>query len=429
MKSNLPVPDNEKKRIEALNNYYILDTELESEFDSLTKLASLACDVPISLITLLDENRQWFKSRHGINASETPRELAFCQYTIMDDELFEVEDTSKDQRFVNNLLVSEDPNIRFYAGMPLIDPSGYALGTLCVLDIQPNKLTKNQIQILELLAEKAISLIVERRKIEELKNFEKIFNLSNDMICIAGTDGYLKKVNPAFKKVLGWDDDYLLKATFIDLVHPDDLQTTLFELSKLTAGETTVNFTHRIKNKDNSYKTLQWVAIPEPGTDNLFAIARDVTIEKNKDLQLVSSENRFRSFFENSQGLMCTHDLEGKFLSVNQAGARLVGYTTDELMQMSLFDVVPKSHHENIDNYLIKIQKKGKAEGLMTTICKNGTTRIWMFNNILDKTSADQNYVIGNSADITERLRLENDLQHTKNVLEQTNQVARVGGR
>ena len=428
MNTNFPVPNNEKKRVEALNNYYILDTELESEFDSLTKLASLACNVPISLISLLDENRQWFKSRHGINASETPRELAFCQYTIMDDELFEVEDARKDQRFVNNLLVTEDPNIRFYAGMPLIDPSGYALGTLCVLDIQPNKLTKSQVQILELLAEKVISLIVDRRKIEELKNFEKIFNLSNDMICIAGTNGYLKKVNPAFNKVLGWDDDYLLKDTFIDLVHPGDLKATLFELSKLAAGETTANFTHRVKNKDSSYKTLQWVAIPEPGTDNLFAIARDVTIEKNKDLQLVSSENRFRSFFENSQGLMCTHDLEGKFLSVNKAGAKLVGYTPDELLKMSLFDVVPKSHHENIDNYLIEIQKKGKAEGLMTTICKNGTQRIWMFNNILDKTSADQNYVIGNSADITERLRLENDLQHTKNVLEQTNQVARVGG-
>ncbi|MBC7913027.1 MAG: PAS domain S-box protein, partial [Pyrinomonadaceae bacterium] len=428
MNNILPVPDNEKERIEALNSYYILDTQLESEFDRLTKLASLACNVPISLISLLDEYRQWFKSRHGLNASETPRELAFFQYTIMKDELFEVEDARKDERFVNNLLVKEDPNIRFYAGLPLIDPKGYALGTLCVIDTQPNKLTKGQVQILELLAEEVISLIVDRRKIEELKNFEKIFNLSNDMICIAGTDGYFKKVNPAFKKVLGWDNDYFLKATFFDLVHPDDLQATFNELSKLTAGESTVNFTHRVKNKDSSYKTMQWVAIPEPGTDNLFAIGRDVTMEKNKDLQLAASENRFRSFFENSQGLMCTHNLEGKFLSVNKSGARLVGYTTDELLEMSLYDLVPKNHHQNIDNYLIEIQKKGSAEGLMTTICKDGTSRTWMFNNILDTTFADQHYVIGNSADITERLLLEKDLQHTKNILEQTNQVARVGG-
>jgi PAS domain S-box-containing protein len=428
MNNILPVPDNEKERIDALNSYYILDTQLESEFDRLTKLASLACNVPISLISLMDENRQWFKSRHGLNTSETPRELAFCQYTIMKAELFEVEDARKDERFVSNLLVTDDPNIRFYAGIPLIDPKGYALGTLCVIDIQPNKLTNNQIQILELLAEEVISLIVDRRKIEELKNFEKIFNLSNDMICIAGTDGHFKKTNPAFKKVLGWDDDFLLKATLLDLVHPDDLKATFNELSKLTAGESSVNFTHRVKNKNSSHKTLQWVAIPEPGTDNLFAIARDVTMEKNKDLQLASSENRFRSFFENSQGLMCTHNLEGKFLSVNKSGAKLVGYTTDELLEMSLFDIVPKSHRENIDKYLIDIQKEGKAEGLMTTVCKDGSKSTWMFNNILDTTSSGKHYVIGNSVDITDRLRLEKDLQHTKNILEQTNQVARVGG-
>lgn len=419
---------NENQRLEALKKYEILDSLSEDEFDRITEQASLICDVPISLISLIDDNRQWFKSKVGLSVSETSRDLAFCNHAIQGDEMLEVEDATKDERFINNELVTGEPKIRFYAGQPLVDPDGFALGTLCVIGQEPKKLTPKQIRLLQLLATQTMQLIIERRQKAELKNFENLFELSNDLICIAGTDGFFKKVNPAFEKVLGWDKSVLLTTSFFDLVHPDDLLKTQNEITRLSNGINTINFTHRFLTKNEQYKILQWVGTPEPLTGNLFAIARDVSEEKAKEKQLVLSEERARAFFENSQGFMCTHDLEGRFLSVNGAGAVILGYTPKEILSMSLFDIVPETTHGNIRAYLVRVAQTGHDKGQMITVTKQGDKRIWMYNNILELGMDGNTYVIGNAIDITERQLLENDLRKTKEVLEQTNKVARVGG-
>ncbi len=423
-----PVPQNEKERLQALKDYNILDTLSEEEYDRLTELASLICDVPVSLVSLIDEHRQWFKSKVGIEVTETPREIAFCSHAIMGKDLFEVEDATKDERFSSNPLVTSDPNIRFYAGYPLIDTSGYALGTLCVIDNKPRRLTENQQQSLRLLADQVISLITNKRKIEELNHFEKLFNLSEDMICIAGTDGFLKRINPSFTTMVGWVQEDILKTSFFDLVHPDDLGAIRKEIERLYKGLSSINFTSRLKTKKGVYKVLDWVATLDRQTQNIFAIARDVTEVKKKEQQLKTSEDKLRAFFDHSQGLMCTHDMLGNFITVNVAGAALLGYTVEEVLKKSLFDITPEKHHPSIAQYLTDIQVNKTAEGLMTTMHKNGEIRIWMFNNVMEQNADGESYVIGNSIDITERYNLEKDLVKTKQMLEQTNQVARVGG-
>ena len=422
-----PFSDNEAKRLEVLKNYHILDTENDADFDRLTQLASLLCDAPISLISLIDESRQWFKSKTGIPVQELPRELSMCQYVINTPDALVVEDAATDERFRNNPIILNNPGLRFYAGYPLIDPDGFALGTLCVIDKIPKQLTTTQRKALQLLAEEAMALIVAKRKKEELENFEKLFEISNDLISVSGTDGYLKKINPAFTKLLGWDKEILLGEPFISLVHPDDLEKTKNEISRLMSDGHPVHFTNRIRAKNGEYKILQWAGTPEPATGNIFSIARDITNEKNIEEQIQVSENKFRSFFEYSQGLMCTHGLDGKFLSVNKSGASLLGYSVEEMLLMSLFDIVPVKHHPSLQNYLDEININGKANGLMTTIHKNKSIKIWLFNNIIEKNVEGERYVIGNSIDVTERMRLEKDLQRTKELLEQTNRLARVG--
>jgi diguanylate cyclase (GGDEF)-like protein len=165
-----PIPHNEKSRLKALQEYEIMDTLPEQAYDDFTKLASIICNTPIALITLLDGQRQWFKSKIGLETNETPREAAFCAHAIMSpDEVMIIHDASNDERFVNNPLVTSDPNIRFYAGAPLITPSGQALGTICVIDNKPREITHQQIEALKVLSREVVVQLELRRSINTLE--------------------------------------------------------------------------------------------------------------------------------------------------------------------------------------------------------------------------------------------------------------------
>ena len=147
----------EQERLAALHRYEILDTPPELDFDDLTGLAARVCVAPIALLTLIDEERQWVKARVGLEITETPRDIAFCNYAIQQAGLFVVPDALADPRFANNPLVTEGPRIRFYAGSPLITPDGQALGTLCVIDRVPRQLPQDQATALTALSRQVVA--------------------------------------------------------------------------------------------------------------------------------------------------------------------------------------------------------------------------------------------------------------------------------
>ncbi|MGA2592102.1 MAG: GAF domain-containing protein [Bryobacteraceae bacterium] len=158
-----PIPPNEQARLELLRQYQILDTAAEQVFDEITALAANICETPICLLTFVDRDRTWYKSSVGMEVTETPREIAFCSHAICQDELYVVPDTRADERFADNPLVTGDPSLRFYAGMPLLSPEGLAMGTLCVLDRKPRALTPEQADKLKALAKSAVLLLEIRR--------------------------------------------------------------------------------------------------------------------------------------------------------------------------------------------------------------------------------------------------------------------------
>jgi len=150
---------NEQLRILSLQRYRILDTSPDKQFDRITTLASELLDAPIALVSLVDEHRQWFKSKVGLDASETPREHAFCAHAILDDSVLQITDAALDPRFANNPLVTSYPNIRFYAGAPLITDDGHRLGTLCVIDQKPRTLNKQQLDTLRGLSQLVVDAL------------------------------------------------------------------------------------------------------------------------------------------------------------------------------------------------------------------------------------------------------------------------------
>lgn len=167
-------PQNEAVRLAALQEYNILDTLPEKDFDNLTEIASMICGTPVSLITLVDKDRQWFKSRKGLEVTETPREFAFCAHAILQpDEPLIVTDSTKDERFRDNPLVTGEPYVIFYAGVPLVSEGGYPLGSLCVIDHQPRQLTAEQIDALRALSRQASHLLELGRKVAQLERREQ----------------------------------------------------------------------------------------------------------------------------------------------------------------------------------------------------------------------------------------------------------------
>lgn len=209
-------PKNESLRIASLNELQIINTEPEANYDSIAQLASYICDVPVSLITLVADDKQWFKAKFGTDLCGTDREIAFCSHAILEpDKLMVVKDTQLDPRFLDNPLVTSDINIRFYAGMPLLSSEGFPLGTLCVLDNKPHDLDDKQKDALKALAKQVESLFELRRQNLELEKIKKDLNIKNNQLKeFAGTVSHDMKM-PLANMIITSD---LLRAKYGHLI-------------------------------------------------------------------------------------------------------------------------------------------------------------------------------------------------------------------
>lgn len=226
MPASLPPPPRELSRLAALLRYEILDTPDESAFDDFTHLAAHICQTPIALISLVDDHRQWFKSRLGLDISETPREISFCAHTIEGPNLFEVNDALQDPRFSNNPLVQGGPHVRFYAGAPLTTPDGYNLGTLCVIDQQPRALDDAQREALTRLSRQIMRLFEERlqshRYAEQAAMQQALLNSAASAMLLTTANGHISGVNPTAERLFGYPEAMLLGQSLTSALFPQD---------------------------------------------------------------------------------------------------------------------------------------------------------------------------------------------------------------
>ena len=206
-----PLPQNEQERLLELRKYDILDTESDVVFDNMVQLASYICKTPIAAISLVDENRQWFKAIFGLNAKETSRDVAFCAHTILEEDSLIIENALNDERFFDNPLVTGDPSIRFYAGVPLVTQRGMHLGTLCVIDTEFRQITQEQLSAIKTLAhsvmahlELRLSHKKIRKYVDQLQLSATIFETATENIVVTDANNCFITVNPAFTKTTGY---------------------------------------------------------------------------------------------------------------------------------------------------------------------------------------------------------------------------------
>lgn len=230
-------PSDEIERLRALRSYGVLDGAPIPQLDHLTALAAQICGAPISLVSLVDERRQWFLSRYGLDTTETPRGHAFCAHALQEDDLFEVEDATLDRRFKENPLVTGEPRIRFYAGMPLFNEDRMALGTLCVIDRRPRKLNAAERGALRALRDFAMAHLELRRRTLQLAASERrareIIDNSLGLVCTHGLDGTLRSINPAAAASLGIQPEDAVGRSLTEFMDPDDARRIPGYLARL----------------------------------------------------------------------------------------------------------------------------------------------------------------------------------------------------
>jgi len=267
-----PIPANESERLNALYQYKILDSPEEAEFNDVVKLASQICNVPISLISLIDSDRQWFKAKIGLDDNQTGRKESFCSHAILGDDLFEITDATQDERFTDNPFVVNAPNIRFYAGVPLVTNSGYNLGTLCVLDNKPRNLTEEQSFALHVLADQVIKLFELRLNNkalqEEKQKLNRISEQQNKIISMIAHDvrGPLASLKSIIslgqsRLISKEEEDKLMVMATAQLDTTIDLLTNLVDWGKMNMEDgnthlSIVNFFQLVQNKINEFQVM-----------------------------------------------------------------------------------------------------------------------------------------------------------------------------
>lgn len=278
-----PIPENDAARLAALRSYNILDSEPEPQFDALVKVAAHIAGAPMALLTLIDSDRQWFKAHHGLGGRETKRDVSFCGHAVASGMPLVVEDSLLDERFADNPYVIGEPNVRFYAGLPLRTPDGHVLGTLCALDSVPRQLTDEQLQMLDLLAQQAVALLEARRRNIALETFRKTLDQTPDSITIvdAQTMRY-EYVNEGAARLTKYARHELMQRNPVELLAPsqqDQLRASLRAAIESGQHASTFETSHvdRHGNETPVEVVLQFIPGDGQHRGRVISITRDIS--------------------------------------------------------------------------------------------------------------------------------------------------------
>jgi len=346
-------PVDEPRRLAALRDLGVLDTSPEAAFDTITRTAAQLCGVPIALISLIDAQRQWFKSNLGLpGVSETPRDVAFCDHAIRDEALLEVPDATRDARFAANPLVTGEPDIRFYAGAPITLPGGERIGTVCVIDRTPHQLDEHQRTMLQSLAAIVGAMLTQRRQLlaitarlaESEQRVRRLYEATPAILHSIGADGRLLHVSDRWLALLGYERDEVIGRHVADFMTPS---------SQAHARDVVLpaffrhGFSDRVEyqflRRDGTIVDVLLSAVlerDESGAARSLAVLEDVTATRALEQELGRTHAHLDAVVDNMPALAGYWDRDGITRFVNRDFQAAVGLPTDRLVGQRLGEVL-----------------------------------------------------------------------------------------
>ena len=420
---------NEAKRIAVLQEYNILDTDPEAEFDALTKLAAYICSTSIAAINLIDEKRLWVKSSFGTELKEIPRESSLCQFTILSDQILEINDSRQPLSNPAHAEVLQGyPEVRFYAGLPLISPEGCCIGTLCVADTNPKQLTVNQREALQTLAFEVVSHLELRRKrhiVEEenkrLQLYQNLFNHCTEMMCILDIKtGLFQEVNYAFTRIMGYENQELVGKSISQFLHPEDLIKIMDTVVQMP-HHVAIELESRFYAKDGTVRWVAWSAMGQHS--KWFAIARDITQLRKTGSESINLENLLVNVLDNSPSGICAfksiYDVAGQVMDfecrmLNRATEKITGKPTTDILGLPLSAVIRKESFALVFPLLRQVIDQNNKLDRELLFYTEANQPIWL--HLIANKSEDGLVLVIN--DISERKRIEQKLQEQRTFYE-----------
>lgn len=426
------IPQDEAIRLKVLRQYQILDTDPEAAFDDLTRLAAYICGTPVALVSLLDTDRQWFKSKIGWNATQTPRDIAFCNHTIRQHNVFIVTDALTDERFATNPLVTSQPHIRFYAGVPLVTLDGYVLGTLCVIDYVPRELSSEQVEALQALGRQAIAQLEIRRNLasvvritakckqteeamwkttaENLKLAPALASVSDGVLITDPhqLDNPIIYSNPAFSRITGYEPDEIVGKNCRFLQGPNTDPQTVARIRSCIAQRREVQATILNYTKDGQpFWTELKISPVFSDEGNLLyfvGIQTDITSRKRTEQKL----RQQAALLDITTDAIFVRDLDNQILFWNKGAEHLYGWNTLDVCGKNINELLYQEASPQFEEAQKTVFEKGEWYGELNTVTKFGKEIIissrW---NLMRDEKEQPKSILTVDTNITEKKQLE----------------------